>query len=339
MNLSIVIVNWNSAESAISCVSSIQAQTKNLEFEIIVVDNASADDSCRVIQERFPSVRLVRSTRNVGFARANNLGFQHCSGRILLFLNPDTELRDPAINLMYACLDSSEDIGILGCRLLNSDLTLQTSCIHRFPTILNQVADTERLRQLFPRLKLWGMRPFFDSDRRQPVAVEAVSGACQMIRREIFETVGLFSADYFMYMEDLDLCYKVKETGKKVCYLGSATIVHHGGQSSRKRGGEDFSGPMTRESVLKFLRKSRGPLYAGLYRLSILLVSALRLAILSILLPIPSARRDKDSLRHSLTKWHKILRWSLGLEAWTRQASVVNGERSASVESITAVRY
>lgn len=333
MDLSVVIVNWNSTEYTIPCVSSIDAQTKNLEFEIIVVDNASADDSCRVIQERCPSVKLVRSSQNVGFGQANNLGFQHSSGRILLFLNPDTELHGPAINLMHACLNSSADIGVLGCRLLNHDLSVQTSCIHRFPTILNQVADIELLRRLFPRLKVWGMLPLFDTDREKPATVEAVSGACQMIRREVFKKVGLFSTDYFMYMEDLDLCYKVREIGGKVCYLGSATIVHHGGQSSKKRGGEDFSGPMMRESLLRFLRKSRGPFYAGLYRLSMFLVSVLRLAVLAVLLPIRSARLDRDSLRHSLMKWHKILRWSVGLEAWTGQQSNVAGEFCASVKS------
>src|SRR5271157_1824567 len=296
MDLSVVIVNWNSAEYVIPCVFSIYTQTKNVEFEIIVVDNGSADDSCRVIQERCPSVKLVRSPKNIGFARANNLGFQHSSGRILLFLNPDTELRGPAISLMHACLDSSADIGVLGCRLLNSDQSVQTSCIQPFPTILNQVVDIERLRQVSPRLKLWGMRPLFDPDHGKVVGVEAVSGACQMIRREVFEKVGLFSTDYFMYVRDLDLCYKVREIGKKVCYLGAATIVHHGGQSSSKRGGEDFSGPMMKESLLKFLRKSRGPFYAVLYRLSVFLVSVLRVAVLLVLvlLPVPSARLDKD---------------------------------------------
>jgi GT2 family glycosyltransferase len=329
MDLSVVIVNWNSAEYTIPCVASIDAQTKNLEFEIIVVDNASSDDSCRVIQARCPRVKLVRSPENIGFARANNLGFQHSSGRISLFLNPDTELRGPAINQMHACLDSSADIGVLGCRLLNSDLSLQTSCIHVFPTILNQVADIERFRQLF---NLWGMLPLLNPDRGRPIGVEAVSGACQMVKREVFEKVGLFSTDYFMYMEDLDLCYKVRQMGRKVCHLGAATIVHHGGQSSKKRGGEDFSGPMTKESVLKFLSKSRGPFYAGLYRFSMFLVSVLRVAVLAVLLPVPSARLDKGSLRHSLNKWYKILRWSVGLEAWTHQKGKMAGDFCASVK-------
>lgn len=336
MDLSVIIVNWNSASYAIRCIESIRSFTSGLDFEIIVVDNASTDDSCRILRESFPDLKLICSPGNLGFARANNLGFESCSGRNVLFLNPDTELRGPAINLMHTCLNSSADIGVLGCHLLNPDLSVQTSCIHLFPTILNQVADIERLRQLSPRLKFWGMRPLFDPDREKPVGVEAVSGACQMIRRDVFEKVGLFSTDYFMYMEDLDLCYKVRESGEKVCYLGSATIVHHGGQSSKKRGGEDFSGPMMKESLLKFLRKSRGPFYAGLYRLSIFLVSVLRVAVLAVLLPFSSAassaRLDKESLRHSLIKWYKILRWSVGLEAWTRQEGNVAGDFCDSVK-------
>jgi GT2 family glycosyltransferase len=220
---------------------------------------------------------------------------------------------------MHACLDSSADIGVLGCRLLNSDLSVQTSSIQPFPTILNQIADVEQLRLLAPRLNLWGIGPLFESDHGRPVEVEAVSGACLMIKRGVFEQVGSFSADYFMYMEDLDLCYQVKKVGKKVCYLGSATIVHHGGQSSKKRGGEAFVGPLMKEAVLRFLEKTRGPFYAVLYRLAMFLISILRIAVLGVLIPIPSARLDKDFLRRSLAKWYKILRWSIGLEAWTRQ--------------------
>jgi len=319
MDLSIIIVNWNSAGFTIPCISSIYSQTHGLEFEVLVVDNASADDSCRAIADRCPSVKLIRSAQNMGFARANNLGFQNSSGRILLFLNPDTELRGPAINLMRECLDASEDIGVLGCRLLNSDLSVQTSCIQPFPTILNQIADAEQLRRLTPRLKLWGMRPLFEPDPGTPVEVEAVSGACLMIKREVFEQVGLFSTDYFMYNEDLDLCFQVKKVGKRVCYLGAATVVQHGGQSSRQRGGEAFVGPLMKETLRRFLEKTRGPFYAALYRLAMFVISVLRIAALAVLMPIPSARLDKDSHRHSLAKWHRILRWSVGLEAWTGQ--------------------
>jgi hypothetical protein len=319
MDLSIIIVNWNSAPYVTQCVSSIQAQTNGLEYEVIVVDNASPDESVRILQECLPGIRLIRSPRNLGFARANNLGAQFSTGRNLLFLNPDTELRGPAINLMHSCLESSPGVGVLGCKLLNSDFTIQTSCVQSYPTILNQALDGEGPRKVFPKSKLWGMRPLFQPDHGRPLEVEAVSGACLMIKRRVFEQVGLFSTDYFMYTEDLDLCYRVKKVGEKVCYLGSATIVHHGGQSSEKRGGEAFAGPLMRETLLRFLGKTRGPFYAALYRLAMFLISILRIAVLGVLLPIPFTRLNKDSLRHSLAKWYKILRWSIGLEAWARQ--------------------
>jgi hypothetical protein len=171
-------------------------------------------------------------------------------------------------------------------------------------------------------MKLWGMRPLFESDSGRPFEVEAVSGACLMIRREVFEQVGLFSTDYFMYNEDLDLCYQVKKVGKRVCYLGAATIVHHGGQSSKQRGGEVFVGPLMKETLRRFLERTRGPFYAALYRFAMFVISLLRIAVLAVLIPIPSARLDKDPRLHSLAKWHKILRWSMGLEAWTRKAGV-----------------
>jgi GT2 family glycosyltransferase len=319
MDLSIIIVNWNSAGFAIPCISSIYSETHGLDFEVLVVDNASTDDSCSRLADRCPSVKLIRSPQNLGFAGANNLGFQNSSGRILLFLNPDTELRGPALNLMHECIASSAEIDVLGCRLLNSDLSIQTSCIQPFPTILNQIIDAEQLRRLTPRLKLWGMRPLFESDTGSPVEVEAVSGACLMIKREVFEQVGLFCTDYFMYNEDLDLCYQVKKAGKRVCYLGAATIVHHGGQSSKQRGSEAFVGPLMKETLRTFLVKTRGPFYAALYRLAMFAISLLRIAIVAVLMPLASARRDKDSHRHSQAKWHKILRWSLGLEAWAGQ--------------------
>src|SRR5271157_340452 len=125
MDLSIIIVNWNSARHLTGCVASIRAETSNLEYEIIIVDNASTDDTCRILQESLPGLTLIRNTRNLGFARANNLGVESSTGRNLLFLNPDTELRGPAINLMYSCLESSPGVGIIGCKLLNTDLTLQ----------------------------------------------------------------------------------------------------------------------------------------------------------------------------------------------------------------------
>jgi len=319
MDLSIIIVNWNSTDFTRKCISSICSTTQDLQYEIIVVDNASADDSYRSLSEQSEKVRLIRSPENVGFARANNLGFQDSSGKYVLFLNPDTEVICPAINVMYSCLASSPAVGAAGCRLLNADLSVQTSCLQRFPTILNQVIDIEWLRLRFPTLGLWGIRPLFSKDPDVRADVEVIAGACIMLRREVFEKIGYFSTDYFMYAEDVDLCYKVMKAGWKLRYVGSGTIVHYGKQSSTRREEDSFAVVVMRESIFKFLRKSRGATYAHLYRLSLLLAAVLRLSAFAFLLAVPRAAIDKTSLRGSFRKWWKILRWSIGLEAWTER--------------------
>jgi len=318
MDLSIIVVNWNSARFAAECVASIAAETGGLEYEVIIVDNGSTDNSCQVLGQ-LRGVRLIRNQQNLGFARANNLGFESAQGRILLFLNPDTELRGPAVHLMYAALDAAREVGVLGCRLLNSDLSIQTSCVQARPTLLNQALDSEWLRRRFPSSRLWGTQPLFEESKGTPVEVDMVSGACLMVRRKAFEQVGRFDTDYFMYGEDTDLCYRVKKAGWKIAYLGRATVIHFGGQSSKQQGREAFTGPLARQSLYTFFLKTRGTLYARLYQLATLAIATFRLIILAMarLLPAPVSRQEQ--LRGSRQKWRKILRWAAGLEPWTRR--------------------
>src|ERR1022692_3083078 len=256
-DLSIVIVNWRSAAYLQKCLLGIFANGAGLSFEVLVIDNASYDGCAEMIAREFPRVRFLQSAENLGFARANNLAFQHSAGRILLFLNPDTEIAGPALQTMVTSLDSTPDAGIVGPRLLNSDLSVQTSCIQRFPTILNQLLDCEYLRARFPRARIWGMRPLWE--RSGAVAeVEAISGACLMIRRDAFEQACMFSPRYFMYSEDVDLCYEVRRSGRKVCYANEATVIHHGGRSSSASGESRFASVMARESIYRFLLARRG---------------------------------------------------------------------------------
>jgi GT2 family glycosyltransferase len=318
MDLSIIIVNWNSVGFITQCVSSIYSETSNLQYEIVVVDNASYDGSAELLGRLFPQVRFIQAAENLGFGRANNLGFHHSTGRNILFLNPDTEVKGAALNRMVSFLDTTPDAGLVAPKLLCSDLSLDINSVQKSPTIVNLAFDATYLRLKFPRWGLWGMAPLSDHSPR-PYEVEVVPGACLMIKREVFERVGGFDPRYFMYVEDVDLCFEVRAAGFKNYYVGDACVIHHGGGSSKKRGGQGFSVPMMRESYVIFFEKTRGYPYASLYRLSTLLISIFRIAIVWALLLIPSARLDKGSLRHSLAKWYKILCWSIGLEAWTRQ--------------------
>jgi N-acetylglucosaminyl-diphospho-decaprenol L-rhamnosyltransferase len=137
--LSIIIVNWNSKDFVRKCVQSIMANLMDFAFEIIVVDGASYDGCGEMLMREFPEVRFIQSDKNVGFARASNLGFEQSSGNCLLFLNPDTEVVGPAISILRTALLELDQAGIVGAKLLNTDGSVQTSCIQAFPTILNQL--------------------------------------------------------------------------------------------------------------------------------------------------------------------------------------------------------
>src|SRR5580693_6896749 len=138
MDLSIICVNWNSVDYLRECASSIYEYTKGLTFEIIIVDNASPERNVDTLQGEFPQIKIIKSERNLGFAGANNLGFRESTGTYVLFLNPDTRLIEPSIDVLFEAIQSLPDPGIVGCKLLNSDLSVQTSSIQKFPTILNQ---------------------------------------------------------------------------------------------------------------------------------------------------------------------------------------------------------
>lgn len=315
MDLSIVIVNWNSIEFTKACTASIRSTIVDLKYEIIVVDNASEAESCRRLSETFEDIRVVCTDHNVGFARANNLGVEFARSERILFLNPDTLVLKDAIRKMLSRLDSSPEIGAVGCRLLNGDMTLQTSCVLPFPTISNQLFGIDWLKECLPSLSLWGEDALFAETPDGVNDVEVVSGACVMVKREVFEKVGQFSTDYFMYSEDTDLCYKIRRAGWKVCHEGSAHIVHFGGQSTKKR--EDaFSDVVMRESVFRILRKFRGRSYAQLYRLALLLSAVARLILLAPLLAIPTLTPHYAEIRQAFRKWRRIAAWSLGLERW-----------------------
>ncbi len=306
MDLSIIIVNWNSAEFLRKCLASIYQDAGRPDSEIIVIDNASQDGCAGIIRERFPQVLFISSQANLGFARANNLGYRHSHGRVLLFLNPDTEVRPGALRTMYEQLCADSRAGAIGCRLLNTDLSLQTTCLQAFPTIWNQLLDTDYLKRAFPRWRMWGMRPLFASI---PISreVEMISGACLMVKREVFERVRGFCSDYFMYGEDLDLCYQITRAGYVLRYAGLAEVIHHGGGSSARRTGF-WSDVLIRDSIWRFLHRSRGRLYANVFKGTMVAAALVRMAMLTLLWPFAGTRAT-----YALRKWSAILHWAAGL--------------------------
>jgi hypothetical protein len=313
VELSVIIVNWNSREFLRKCLVSLFTNDWDPAWEVVVIDNASYDGSREMLAAEFPQVRFLQSEANLGFAAANNMAFDKCSGEYLLFLNPDTEVVGTAVRAMLSFLRATGNAGAAGAKLLNSDLTLQTSCIQRFPTILNQALDFDLLRRAFPRASLWGTGPLFAADGAV-ATVEAVSGACLMVTREAFERVGRFSTRYFMYSEDVDLCYELQAAGLRNYYASAATVIHHGGKSTASYQ-TGVSAVVMRESRRQFLYVHRGAAYAAAYRLSTSLVAAARLCLLVALYLGTLGRFRSAYLRAALLRWYKVLRWSLGLAA------------------------
>ena len=315
IELSVIIVNWNSRDYVRKCLASLFLHCRSVSFEVIVVDGASYDGCGEMLAAEFPSVRFLQLEKNVGFARANNAGVRCASGRLLLLLNPDTELHEDSIRILRDQLEVLPRSGAVGCRLVNTDGSLQTSCVQSFPTVLNQVLDSDYLRHRFPNWKMWGTAPLY-AQPAGPAPVEAISGACMMISRETFDSVGGFTEEYFMYGEDLDLCCKIARSGRVVYYVPETTIVHFGGGSS-DQAKSNFSNVMMKESVYRYLRLNRGFATAFAYRVAMASSSTIRLLLILILLPVSQGKVVRHGVG-SVQKWFSILRWGLGLESWVR---------------------
>lgn len=329
LDLSIIIVNWNSLEYLRGCIDSIRKTGNGISYEVIVVDNQSTDGSRRVLEGgEFPGIRVMLPGRNLGFVRANNLGASISIGKHLLFLNPDTLVFPDALKSMKQALDANQKLGIVGCRLLNRDLSLQTSCVQPLPTIANQILSIDLLRARFPNLPLWGIRVLYETDLDVIKPVPVVSGACLMIRRRLFEELGGFSRDYFMYAEEVDLCFGAAQRGWHVGYVGAATVVHYGGQSSSQAKKSSFADVLMANSIFTFLRKSRGLAYALLYRVCQIFSGALRLFVLGLAYaPLRAANAKRAPyVAGAIIKWIGITRWAIGLEVWANRL-VVDADR------------
>lgn len=252
VKVSTIIVNWNTRNILRDCLSSIFEQTQDIEHEVIVVDNTSTDGSVEMIKSEFPSVTLIENKVNRGFAAANNQGIAIAKGQYLLLLNSDTVVLDNAIAKAFSFADSHPECGIVGCRVLNPDRTLQPTCF-MFPSILNMLLSTSYLYKLFPKNKFFGRERMSWWDRSNVRNVDVVTGCFMLVRRKALEQIGSMDGRFFMYGEETDWCYRFKEAGWKVMYTPSAEIIHLGGQSSKKVM-EQMSLEL-RGSILQFMKK------------------------------------------------------------------------------------
>lgn len=302
--LSILIVNWKSKDYLRKCLHSVEATCADLQLQIVVVDGGSFDGCGDMLAAVFPYVEFVQSAENVGFGRSNNLGFQKVRGEYVLLLNPDTELRPNSVQAMLRTLSTTSDAALIGPRLLNTDGTLQKSSVQALPTPLNQALRSEFLMRHFPRSRLWGAtKAYFETS---PTSVEAVSGACMLLRSSDFHTIGGFHPAYFMYAEDMDLCYRIQYVlGRKVIHCPTSEVLHHGGGSSKTQFAH-FSAKMKLEALATYFRLNHGASSEFLFRL---FQGASAVVRLLYLYPSTLIRPNLES-RISIERWTYVLSWA-----------------------------
>lgn len=265
IDLSVVILNWNVRDLLDRCLDSIRSSRYTIEM--IVVDNASTDDSVVMVRDKYPQVTLMVNEGNRGFTGGNNQGIATAQGRYVLVLNPDTEVVGDALDRLVAFLEAEPQVGAVGPMLLNPDRSIQPSR-RRFPTVLTGFFESTWLQSLAPRGML---RRYYVEDVSANVVqdVDWLNGACTLFRREVLDRVGVYDEmNFFMYSEELDLCRRIKAAGWRIAYVPEAQVIHYEGKSSEQADAARHIRFNT--SKVRYFRKWHGRVVAGALRLWLL---------------------------------------------------------------------
>ncbi len=284
MQISIVIVNWNTEALLRQCLASIMAHPPTGAFEVIVVDNASTDGSVSMVRDEFPGVLLLTNEKNVGFAAGNNRAIEASAGDTILLLNSDTVVRPGALEALWQFMERHPEAGAAGARLLNPDGSLQHSCFP-LPTLLSEGLHLFHLDHR-PR------RAMQEWDVSEPRRVGALLGACILLRREAVEQVGLLDEGYFMYSEEIDYCRRLHEAGWALYWAPEAEVVHYGGQSTRQVATEMFL--RLYAGKLRYFRKHEGARAGRIYKLILLAAALFRLLLAPLAFLAPATKRQEQ---------------------------------------------
>lgn len=261
MDISIVITNWNDEKHLQICLESLADCSKTRSVEVIVVDNASTDGSAELVASRFPDVRLIRSRVNLGYPTGVNTGIRASVGDYVFVLNSDIRLLDDCVDRLVDYLDAHTDIGMIGPKILNGDLTHQSSCRY-FPTLWNNFCDTSRLTSACKSARwLSGEHMLhFQGDRR--VDVDVLVGCFWVLPRRAMEQFGLMDEGFFIYAEDVDWCKRCWAAGWRVVFYPEAQAIHYRGVSTVKKDPVRFA-ITQQQSVIRYWQKYHG-VFGGL---------------------------------------------------------------------------
>jgi GT2 family glycosyltransferase len=270
-DLSVVVVSWRTRDLTLACLAAIERARGALSVETFLVDNASGDGTVEAVGREFPGVEVVANERNVGFAAACNAGIARAAGRHVLLLNPDAEVGPDALAALVGFLDATPHAGAAGCRLVSPSREPQFSC-GRFLTPFNQFAETLGLSRLVGAAAL--RRSYTEAELDgEAVAVDWLVGACLAVRRAALDEVGGLDERFFMYAEDEDLCYRLREAGWGVYLLARVRVAHVGGAAAAQS--LAAMRRVARDSQVAFVRKHGGPARAALFR-ALMRVAALK---------------------------------------------------------------
>lgn len=233
MTLSVIIVNYNVKYFLEQCLCSVQRALGN-DMEVFVIDNNSSDGSVEYLQQRFPFVRFISNKENLGFARANNQALQVATGKYVLFLNPDTIIPEDLFIECIEFMNSNADAGAMGVRMVDGRGRFLKESKRGFPTPWVAFCKMTGLTKLFPRSERFARYYMGHLSEKHIYEVDALAGACMLVRKEVLDKTGGFDEQYFMYAEDIDLSYRIQQAGYKNYYFPKTPIVHFKGESTRK---------------------------------------------------------------------------------------------------------
>lgn len=234
IDVSIVIISWRMKNLLQRCLQTIYQFTKDISFEIIVIDNNSQDGTYEMIEENFPQVKLIKNLENRGVAPARNQGIRETQGKYILILDADMELIDNSIKHLYDFMEKKSEAGIVGCKLVDKDFNLQSSC-KRFPTLLAFLFRRLEWIDTVKNSKTLKNHTMQDWDHNEIMKVDYIIGACQFFRREVVEKIGLYDDKIFYGPEDIDFCLRIWKAGWAVYYYPFTQIIHHEQRITKKK--------------------------------------------------------------------------------------------------------
>lgn len=232
MQLSVIILNYNVRYFLELCVLSTQKAIQNLDAEIIVIDNNSSDDSCAMMKQRFPNIKLIENPANLGFPKGNNIAVAHAKGEYICILNPDTVVAEDTFEKIASFLAMTENVGIVGCKLIDGTANFLPESKRGIPTPWVAFTKIFGLYKLFPNSSLFNKYYAQHLDENQTGKVDILVGAFMLMKRELYNEIGGFDENCFMYSDDIDLSYMTLQKGKSNYYFHETTVIHYKGEST-----------------------------------------------------------------------------------------------------------